>query len=990
MATLFEMAPLEDSGVKLNDAQTRAITHGEGPLLVIAGAGTGKTRVITERIRHLLQSDDSLSGENILALTFTKKAAGEMKARVVKATGQRGKAVTLATFHSFCETLLAEAAPQRVMLDEFDHWILLRRNLRRLRLEKYRRLADPGQFLNDFVEFFSRCQDELVSGEDYRRYAAGLAARLEAEREALDEDTLAERLETVALQQELARAYRASEELLREKNRVSFGSLITGAVGLLKRDAQLCNALQKKYRYILVDEFQDTNIAQLRLLELLAGPTRNIVAVGDNDQAIYRFRGASFGSFKLFLERFAGWKEGQDSTPFRVALTENYRSTPNILRVAMQVIGQNAVSADFPKKVLSPNKPPGEKIRIVELATPEEESRWVASELERIHGAGRRWRDFAVLYRQHAHRDHLVEELSRRKIPFVITRLSILEHPVVRDVLAYLRLIAAPYDDIACARALAAPAWHLEATDLVRLATRARKEKKAIYDLLQLPQGQLAFDRSHAALGQLVEFVSSQRKTLKRCTAREILGNLTEWLEIPQRAKEHDRKYVKRLAEFMKEWEPKSETRGLAEFIEYLDYYAQAGGVVSLEDDAPVDAVQLMTVHGAKGLEFPQVFLLRVNNRAFPATERSRVFEFPMELMKEGAPAEQFHIQEERRLFYVALTRAEERLTITTVTEKKGKVPVFIEDIVMEPAIKRQDVRQIMPRLPPAGEEGRTPEDNWEDAQLFSAAAQPAKIFSRIADWAEEFHPPSPEPLTLSPSALSGYRTCPQRYLFGYLWSLREGPKAAITFGAVMHTTIKRFVDQLRKGVKLPFEEVQRIFQMEWNSKGFEDEYQEGEYKKDGLEQLRVFHAGMMAELPQAFAQEKAFELPLDNNVIIKGRIDQINSLGNKRDVEIVDYKTGRPKKDADAKKDLQLSLYALAVKEILELEPVRLVFHYLQDNQRQETTRDAKQLDEAQKVVQEAAADIRAGEFPAKRGFICRNCAYKPICPAHEEALSA
>jgi DNA helicase-2/ATP-dependent DNA helicase PcrA len=990
MATLFEMEPLEESGLKLNDAQRRAIRHGEGPLLVIAGAGTGKTRVITERIRHLLLSDDSLSGENILGLTFTKKAAGEMKGRVVKVTGERGKAVTLATFHSFCETLLAEADPKRVMLDEFDHWILLRRNLRRLRLEKYRRLADPGQFLNDFVEFFSRCQDELVSGEDYQRYAAGLAARLEAAREMLDEDTLAERLETVALQQELARAYRASEELLREKNRVSFGSLITGAVGLLERDAQLRDALQKKYRYILVDEFQDTNIAQLRLMELLAGRTRNIVAVGDNDQAIYRFRGASFGSFKLFLERFAGWKEGQDSTRFRVALTENYRSTPNILRVAMQVMGQNTVSADFPKKVLSPNKPPGEKIRIVELATPEEESRWVASELERIHGTGRRWKDFAVLYRQHAHRDHLVEELSRRKIPFVIARLSILEHPLVRDVLAYLRLIAAPYDDIACARVLAAPAWHLEAADLVRLATRARKEKKVIYDLLQVPQGKLAFDRSQAALGQLVEFVSSQRKTLKRCTAREILGALTEWLEIPQRAKEQDRKCVKRLAEFMKEWEPKSETRGLAEFIEYLDYYAQAGGVVSLEDDAPVDAVQLMTVHGAKGLEFPQVFLLRVNNRAFPATERSRVFEFPVELMKEGAPAEQFHIQEERRLFYVALTRAEERLTITTLTEKKGKVPVFIEDIVMEPAIKRQDVRQIMPKLPAARKEDRATEDLWEDAPLFRAAEGPAKIFSRIADWAEEFRPPSPEPLTLSPSALSGYRTCPQKYLFGYLWSLREGPKAAITFGAVMHTTIKRFVDQLRKGVKLPFDEVQRIFETEWNSKGFEDEYQEEEYKKDGLEQLRAFHAGMMAELPQALEQEKTFELPLDNNVIIKGRIDQINALGNKRDVEIVDYKTGRPKKDADAKKDLQLSLYALAVKEILELEPVRLVFHYLQNNQRQETTRDAKQLDEAQRVVQEAAADIRAGEFPAKRGFVCRNCAYKPICPAHEEALSA
>ncbi len=237
---------------------------------------------------------------------------------------------------------------------------------------------------------------------------------------------------------------------------------------------------------------------------------------------------------------------------------------------------------------------------------------------------------------------------------------------------------------------------------------------------------------------------------------------------------------------------------------------------------------------------------------------------------------------------------------------------------------------------------------------------------------------------------MSGYRTCPQRYLFGYLWSLREGPKAAMTFGAVMHTTIKRFVDQLRKGVKLPFDEVRRIFETEWNSKGFEDEYQEGEYKKDGLEQLRVFHADMIAEPPQALELEKTFELPLENNVIIKGRIDQINALGNKRDVEIVDYKTGRARKDADAKKDLQLSLYALAVKEILELEPVRLVFHYLQTNERQETTRDAKQLDEAQKIVQEVAADLRAGEFAARPGFICRNCAYRPICPAHEEALSA
>src|SRR5580658_36377 len=793
MATLFDLnPPAAERGLKLNEAQRRAIAHGEGPLLVIAGAGTGKTRVITERIRHLLQADESLSGENILGLTFTNKAAGEMKARVVRAAGERGKKVTLNTFHAFCEGLLKEAAPERVMIDKVDHWILLRRNLARLKLDKYRRLADPGQFLNDFVEFFSRCQDELVSCHDYQRYADGLAEELEAERGLLDEDTYKERAEVVALQQEIAGAYRASEELLREKKRVSFGSLITGAVELLESNGELRRAMQEKYRYILVDEFQDTNIAQLRLLELLAGDKRNIVAVGDNDQAIYRFRGASFGSFKLFLERFAGWKTGQDSTPFRVTLTENYRSTPNILRVATQVIAQNEVSSDFPNKVLSPTRAEGERIRVVELATEDEEALWVTNELERLHGAGNPWRDFAVLYRQHAHRDRLVEELSLRRIPFVITRLSILEHPLVRDVLAYLRMIAKPYDDIACARVLAAPAWHLEPVDLVRLAERTRKKRgTSLYDALQSPQSELPFNPSAATLSELLEFAASQRKNLKRQTAREILGALTEWLEIPQLAGVRDRRYVKQLAQFLKDWEPKSDTRSLPEFLEYLDYFEQAGGAVCLDDDPPGDAVQLMTVHGAKGLEFPHVFLLRVNHGAFPPRERLPLFEFPVKLMKEELPAGQFHIQEERRLFYVALTRAERKLTITTLTEKKGKVPTFIEDILMEPAVKRRDVLQIAPKVRPREKDERAASGTNNGASaLFPSLSQKPRIFSKIADWAETFHPPSPEPLKLSASAVDNYRKCPQRFLFSRVWSLKEGPQATHTFGSVMHTSI--------------------------------------------------------------------------------------------------------------------------------------------------------------------------------------------------------
>ncbi len=236
-ATLFEMGPLPDSGLKLNEAQRRAITHGSGPLLVIAGAGTGKTRVITERIKHLLSTDASLLGENILALTFTNKAAGEMRSRVIKSTGERGEGLTIETFHSFCQGLLKEIAPDRKVLEKVDHWILLRRNMRRLKLEKYRKLAEPGQFLNDFLQFFSRCQDELVSSAEYARFAEGEAQMLESERALLDEDTYKERLEEVGKQREIARAYQSSDDLLREKNAVAINGLITDAVALLENDA---------------------------------------------------------------------------------------------------------------------------------------------------------------------------------------------------------------------------------------------------------------------------------------------------------------------------------------------------------------------------------------------------------------------------------------------------------------------------------------------------------------------------------------------------------------------------------------------------------------------------------------------------------------------------------------------------------------------------------------------------------------------------------
>jgi len=309
---------------------------------------------------------------------------------------------------------------------------------------------------------------------------------------------------------------------------------------------------------------------------------------------------------------------------------------------------------------------------------------------------------------------------------------------------------------------------------------------------------------------------------------------------------------------------------------------------------------------------------------------------------------------------------------------------------LMDPQIHRRDVLQLAPKLAPSTELTATPNGETPisaTGSLFAAPIKQPKIFSRIAKWAETFLPSPAEPLELNPSAVDSYRKCPQKYLFRYLWSVQEGPKATLTFGRVMHQTVRRFMAELKKGNRLSFEEVERLFEMEWSASGFEDEYQEGEYRKDGLEQLRSLHQAVMNETPEILELEKKFALPIENNIVLAGRIDQINSLGH-GEVEIVDYKTGKPKTQNEARKDLQLSIYAIAAKEILDLNPARLVFHYLQDNERQETTRSAKQLDEAQEIVQQVAADIRARNFPPKEGFACRSCAYRPICPAHEETL--
>src|SRR5580704_7215027 len=518
MADLFEHGGVPAPGIQLNPEQRAAAHHGDGPLVVVAGAGTGKTRVITERIRYLLDTQPELTGKEILRLTFTDKAAAEMKHRVVASARDRGEleveraeAVTLSTFHSFCYERLQEVDPDLKPIDSVDHWILLRRNLPLLQLEHYRRLAEPGQFLGDFVQFFSRCQDELVTPDDYQRYAAEQAENFQRVRDAMPEDERQIRDVEIAKIREIARAYRASELLLRDRKLLTFGTQIMDAVLHLRANESLRETLRARYRYILVDEFQDTNIAQLELLWLLGGDRPNLVVVGDHRQAIYRFRGASFGSFTIFLKRFASGPAAAQKELLR-PLTLNYRSAGRILRIAGQVIRHNEKPTNIPEYPLTAVHEDGDKVRIVTHSSTEAEARWVSGELERLHRAGAKWRTFAVLYRGHAHRDKLVDALKARKIPFVIKNLSILSHRLVRDLIAYLRLIDQLSDDVACARVLAMPAWGLEPADLARLIERAAKGKGiSLWDTMQAAKGEPPFSRGGRDLGVVVELVTELR-----------------------------------------------------------------------------------------------------------------------------------------------------------------------------------------------------------------------------------------------------------------------------------------------------------------------------------------------------------------------------------------------------------------------------------------------------------------------------------------------
>jgi DNA helicase-2/ATP-dependent DNA helicase PcrA len=965
-----------------DDHQRQAIDHVHGPMLVVAGAGTGKTSVLIHRIARLVEQGHA-KPEEVLALTYTVAAATEMRDRVWALVG---KPIHAATFHDYCNDLLARAGKNFGVLDEKDLWIYLRKRIHELHLEHYVRAANVGQFLSDLLGFLSRCHDELVTPERYAEYVARLErGETPVPRVAKSKEQLSD-AEVIGRCQEIARVFATTERWLREENLGTFAHMITRAHEMLASDENMLAAEQERVRFILVDEFQDANFAQIKILALLAGAEANVFGVGDPDQAIYRFRGASSAAFHLFRRHFPQTK--------LVVLGQNRRSTTPILQCAFAVVDKNppvfaatdsvtyrrtplqsAREEDAKKEgKIVPNFP----VEAIAFGVKDAEAPDVASLIEESRRRLRcRWKDFGVLYRLHVHRDDVVRQLAEREIPFSIENMDVSDTPEVRDLFACVAVVVDLGSDASLFRVAALPQFDV-APEQLRAALRAiaKQSRDRDKDGEMIP---LASVLDKVAGGPAVlESVRQARDEVSRKGAktRAALQLIAKQFQLDLNSA-----VLQAALKFADDWERKATTKSgeLGEWIEYLNYFREAGGVIPMTSKEDEDAVRLMTVHGAKGLEFAHVFILRATSPSFPASYRETLVEFPAELLDPDSAAggddKTLNPQEERRLFYVAMTRARDSLHLYG-KQGIGRVdktpPGYMRELINNPKLQPWlRARQALP-------------SQSELIDIAAAADVARPEGSRLAAWLEL---PAIAGLDarLSATAVETYETCPLQFKFEREWKLARQVHAAMQYGAAMHRVLRTYYDSLRLGKTRSDDELLQLFRDDLTASGIQDNYQRELYLKQGIEQLQDFLAGTRSvPPPEVLHTEEWFDVQIAGTKVA-GRIDRMDRMAD-GSVAIVDYKTGKARSQEDADESLQLSIYAMAAREKWGYRVGALVFHNLEGNVPVISRRSEFQLESAREQVLDVARGIAAGNFDAKVGRHCNFCAFRGLCPAQEK----
>jgi len=966
----------------LNPRQRAAVTFGEGPLLVVAGVGTGKTTVITRRIAWLIAEKRALPSE-ILALTFTDKAAAEMEERVDLLVPYGYIEAEIGTFHSFCDRVLRENAvhlgltPDYRILTEAEQAIFLKDRLFDLPLERFRPLGNPLRNLQSILTLFSRAKDEDVTPTEYAAYVASL-------RESPDPEDPATFAEHLADQQELADAYAAYQHLLAEHGYVDFGDQITLALRLLRDHPAILARYRKRFRYILIDEFQDTNYAQFELLKLL-GSQGNLTVCGDDDQSIYKFRGAAISNILGFQEAYPNAQ--------LVVLDENYRSTQAILDAAYRLIQHNnpdrlEVRAEIPKR-LHANTTAGQAPHLHHFESLTEESDFVAETIRaRVADEERSYSDFAILVRSNAQATPFLRALNLLRIPWRFSgSRGLYDQEEIRIAVALLRVLADPGDDPSLHFLASSSIYRIDGEDLAAAAGYARRKSRSLLHVLrQLGRGLRAIDvaaetrtKAEALIGQLdplFELAANER-------TGEVLYHFlsTTTGEIERLSNSADLRDAQRVRNIAKLFDIVERFAQVARydrvrwFVDYLDALIEAGDNPPVGDATwDVDAVHVLTIHQAKGLEFPIVFLVGLVTDRFPSRARRDAIPLPDGLVKDLVVTGDFHRQEERRLFYVGLTRAKEDAYLTSGQDYGGKRPKRPSLFVSETL--DLDASQLKP-------ESRSP---LQSIRRGATAAEPPSNGGPDDDAAPSLFPLDEPLLRLSYRQIDDYLTCPLKYRYIHILRVPIRIHHAVAYGSAIHHAIRLFNLNRMSGEETPLELLWDAFRAQWRAEGFLTPQHEELRLQEGLRALEAFHAFETEEERTPAHVERRFSI-VDGSVRLIGvfdRIDVADGAGT-----IIDYKTSnvrtQEQTDRRAKESLQLALYAIAYERMFGALPVALELRFLTPEVRVGRSEPTpKRIEKAREKVSLAERGIRSGVFPGKPAFqACRRCPYAGICPA-------
>lgn len=631
----------------LNTQQQEAVFHTEGPVLILAGAGSGKTRVLTHRIAYLIE-EKGVNPWNIMAITFTNKAAGEMRERVDKIVGFGSESIWVSTFHSSCVRMLRRFIDRLgfdtnfTIYDTDDQKTLMKDICKRLDIDTkiYKERS--------IMAAISSAKDELIGPEEYElKVMGGFSKR------------------------KIALAYKEYQKELKKNNALDFDDLIMKTVELFQACPDVLEYFQERFKYIMVDEYQDTNTAQFKFVSLLAGKYRNLCVVGDDDQSIYKFRGANIGNILGFENVFPDAKV--------VRLEQNYRSTQNILNAANQVIQNNM---ERKRKTLWTENEEGEKLHFRQFMNAYEEAEYIVGDIsKKVREKDAQYRDIAILYRTNAQSRLFEEKFLMANIPYkLVGGVNFYARKEIKDLLAYLKTVDNARDDLAVRRIINVPKRGIGATTLTRVQDYAVSMGMSFYEALKEANAISTLGRAATKVEPFVTFIQTLRSKAEYLSPSELLKDIIESTgyvkELEAEGTEEAEARIENIDELITKvvsYEEENEEPTLSGFLEEVALVADIDSV-----DGDDNQVLLMTLHSAKGLEFPFVYLAGMEDGMFPSY---------MTITSDD-PTE---IEEERRLCYVGITRAMKDLTLTCAQQRMirgetqyNKVSRFIKEIPRE------------------------------------------------------------------------------------------------------------------------------------------------------------------------------------------------------------------------------------------------------------------------------------------------------------------